>query len=394
MDTSKRDAWLDGLRAVAVLLVLGRHADIREHGLPLLSVWHRGGWVGVDLFFVLSGFLVSGLLFREYQQERDFSMARFLIRRGLRIYPAFYVLLFGTLILTLVLPIPKTSVRAYVAELLFVQNYFRGVWNHTWSLAVEEHFYLTLPLLLIWLLRSRRGENDPFRGLVPITVTVIIALTAVRCVHGWWTPFRPRTHLYPTHLRADALLAGVLLAYFYHFRRAAFERVVAGRRGLLAIAGTLCFVPVFVFRLEATWFIHSIGLALVAAGGVMLIAAGVGQACAMPIRMLAPMGRDSYSTYLWHMPVLVWGAPLCEWLLGYRLHEAVRIGVYIVGSVTLGAVMARLTEAPMLRLRERWFPSRSDARSETHQGHVLLALSARGRGRSHEGQTMDSACGR
>ncbi len=317
MESRKRDAWLDCLRAVAVLLVLGRHVETPEGASALMAAWHCGGWVGVDLFFVLSGFLVSGLLFREYQKRRDVSLPRFLIRRGLRIYPAFYTLLACTWLLARMLPFPKTSWSAYLFEMLFVQNYFRAVWNHTWSLAVEEHFYLTLPLLMLWLLRARRGEADPFGRLVPITVAVVVGLTTVRCIQGWWLPFNHRWHMFVSHLRADSLLVGVLLAYVYHFHRAGFERVVAGRGRLLLALGTACFVPAFIFELETTWFIYTIGLTLFALGGVLVIAAGVGASVSLPARLLAPMGSDSYSIYLWHMPVLFWGVPLCEDMLGF-----------------------------------------------------------------------------
>ena len=88
---------LDLLRGIAVVFVIGRHLELcptYESGMsPLLNVWQRGGWVGVDLFFVLSGFLVSGLLFREFTRSQSIQAGRFLLRRGLKIYPAFYCFL-------------------------------------------------------------------------------------------------------------------------------------------------------------------------------------------------------------------------------------------------------------------------------------------------------------
>src|SRR5271165_4056899 len=88
---------LDVLRALAVLLVLGRHMDLSPADVPgvmrgVAATWYRGGWIGVDLFFVLSGFLVSGLLFREYRRHNSLAVPRFLVRRGFRIYPAFFAL--------------------------------------------------------------------------------------------------------------------------------------------------------------------------------------------------------------------------------------------------------------------------------------------------------------
>jgi peptidoglycan/LPS O-acetylase OafA/YrhL len=117
-----------------------RGADVR-----FLAAWFRIGWIGVDLFFVLSGFLISGLLFLEYRSAGELKLARFFLRRGLKIYPAFWAMLFAS-VLGLVLAGKSVRGIAIAGELLFVQNYTQSIWEHTWSLAVEEHFYLLLPL--------------------------------------------------------------------------------------------------------------------------------------------------------------------------------------------------------------------------------------------------------
>src|SRR5687768_12956005 len=130
MDRGARDHWLDVLRGAAVLLVLGRHLWPIEDGpewfRQLTALWYRGGWVGVDLFFVLSGFLVSGLVFREYQRGGSFSAGRFLARRAFKIYPAFYVLILVTLLVERFTDHPPVTRRTLFAELLFVQNYLGG----------------------------------------------------------------------------------------------------------------------------------------------------------------------------------------------------------------------------------------------------------------------------
>src|SRR5438270_7344794 len=116
---------LDLLRGIAVLLVLGRHMwdvppDVQHPLGRVLEVWQRGGWVGVDLFFVLSGFLVSGLLFSEYKQFGTVSPGRFLLRRGLKIYPAFYVFLAGTACMPFLSH--SRSKTGLLCESLFVTN--------------------------------------------------------------------------------------------------------------------------------------------------------------------------------------------------------------------------------------------------------------------------------
>src|SRR5882762_8858716 len=126
-----RSVSLDLLRLVAVVLVLGRHMETYplEFGKGVAfyvsRFWQNGGWTGVDLFFVLSGFLIGGLLFAEVKKTGGLRVGRFLFRRGLKIYPAFYALLFATFAFNLALhrPMRPTSV---VAEILFLQNYLGG----------------------------------------------------------------------------------------------------------------------------------------------------------------------------------------------------------------------------------------------------------------------------
>src|ERR671924_64261 len=123
---ARRLGSIDVLRAVAVLLVVGHHMKLPDSGPTVLrsalAMWQRGGWVGVDLFFVLSGFLVSGLLFREYLRHGTVHVGRFLARRGLKIYPAFYCFLLASLA-ALVCRKGWPPARRVVGELLFVQNY-------------------------------------------------------------------------------------------------------------------------------------------------------------------------------------------------------------------------------------------------------------------------------
>src|SRR5207249_5312800 len=125
----KRSSTLDIMRAVAIALVLGRHMEVcskdTNAGLHYLTaLWNRGGWIGVDLFFVLSGFLVSGLLFREHEKYHELHIGHFLIRRGLKIYPPFWLLIGFTVFLVKLryqqLPLGALA-SALASELLFVQ---------------------------------------------------------------------------------------------------------------------------------------------------------------------------------------------------------------------------------------------------------------------------------
>jgi len=156
---------LDILRGVAVLLVLACHCRASEFLL-------RSGWV--DLFFVLSGFLVSGLLFVEHQRTGRIRIWRFFARRGFKIYPAFYFFVAVTLLFDALHSKPP-EISSLIRELVFIQNYGPAIWPHTWSLAVEEHFYLLVGLGLFTascLLRT------PFRFL-PIALLAVCAMALV-----------------------------------------------------------------------------------------------------------------------------------------------------------------------------------------------------------------------
>ena len=130
------------------------------------------GWIGVDLFFVLSGFLVSGLLFVEYKKHGNIRGKLFLIRRGFKIYPLFYFSIFLTVIFLLFLPnmylFPDSRrlflnhngiLTGFVIEAFFLQSYLFGYWGHHWSLSVEEFFYFSLVLFLYYLVKKGKLED-------------------------------------------------------------------------------------------------------------------------------------------------------------------------------------------------------------------------------------------
>lgn len=272
---------LDMLRGVAILLVLGRHMVAPVAGPAWLRVlpaaWTRIGWSGVDLFFVLSGFLVSGLIFAEYKRTGGLNVRRFVIRRGFKIWPPYFVYV-GFVACWLAWKHwhrgdPGVWVQLW-PNLFHVQNYFGTPRIHTWSLAVEEHFYLAAALLFWWLLGRKRTERDlgvaeaPRQagalrpagrtearwtnpgdttpssrlghgnnalsapvGLAPrerepgaalrhfpwFVAATVAALAGLR-TYVYLREGPDGMNLYATHLRFDGLLIGTLLAYLTHFR--------------------------------------------------------------------------------------------------------------------------------------------------------------------------------
>lgn len=381
---------LDVLRAIAVFLVLGNHMPEIPRDMWLwlrkpLRLWQHAGWVGVDLFFVLSGFLISGLLFREYVQHRQMRIGRFLIRRGLKIYPGLYFLVLATVLGRLAWDLPLTA-RSILGELCFLQNYVGALWGHTWSLAVEEHFYLSLPVLLMILMWRGRGEVNPFRSLPMIFVLVALVELGLRLAMNLLYEYRHGSHKLVTHLRVDGLFFGVLLSYCYHFHQDGFVRFFRRWSARLLPAGALLVGPLLLLEPDV-FVVPTVGLTLIfLLAGVLLSALLV---CEFPRTRLTRgcgyIGSHSYSIYLWHYPCMVWGIPLIRGAgrtLGYELPWQVYTSLYMLASILLGILMAKTIEFPMLRIRDRLFPSLSRPLSAPRSGPAPGGPGARVSGRA------------
>jgi peptidoglycan/LPS O-acetylase OafA/YrhL len=376
---ARRMIQLDVLRAVAILLVLGRHPVVGVPASGLLhwpaTLWFNFGWTGVDLFFVLSGFLVGGLLLGELHKRGQLDAKRFIIRRGFKIWPAYYALVLGSVAIKTHQGGLRWALHLYWPNLLHVQNYVNTeLLSHTWSLAVEEHFYLALPLLLMVLTSFGRHRNA-VRAVPLVAVMVMVLCTAARFILNWNRPYSDATHYYPTHLRMDGLAMGVLLAYLHHFHPAVLPRL-ARRRGLLLLAGIAAISPMMFVDLENR-FVWTIGFNLLYLGYACILVAFVYTPVGdeggvlgrffsgILARALAWVGLFSYSIYLWHLSL---GRHPVQWL---RDHTSLRMGsgadwlilmtIYVVVALGAGVVMGKLIEMPALAVRDWFFPSRAGA---------------------------------
>jgi peptidoglycan/LPS O-acetylase OafA/YrhL len=329
---SHRSVTLDFLRGVAILLVLGRHwvVDPSQAGWfrPLAVALDRFGWTGVDLFFVLSGFLIGGLLLSEIRKEGRLNVGRFLVRRAFKIWPLYYLFLGFVLI---------HNVRhgeawaGLTSNLLHLQNYLHtSPRGHTWSLAVEEHFYLALPLLLVWLARgTTKSSNDksispgepsaqPIGNLpfIPwIALGLLVISPIVRWIASAWLPLN--TLLEETHFRIDALFFGVFIAYVYHFHSRTLD-AVARHRKLLWLVAAVSLTPLFFTDPGYSRFAYTGGFTLLTIGyGAILILlihthpglGLMGRVLISPVgRVVAFIGTYSYAIYLWHidLPAVRW----------------------------------------------------------------------------------------
>ncbi|HEX8959580.1 MAG TPA: acyltransferase family protein, partial [Solirubrobacterales bacterium] len=345
---------LEGLRGVAILLVLLFHA-----GVP----WAQGGYVGVDVFFVLSGFLITGLLLRERERTGSISLTAFYARRARRILPAAAVVLVATLLVALPLLDPLALERlaadaaaaaVSAANIRFAASaldYFAAQGQpspvlHYWSLGVEEQFYLVWPTLLLLatrLARPRRGAAIALGAVLVLSFAASLYLTSASAPWAFYS--------LPT--RAWQLALGGLLA----IGAAGLARLPGRALALLGwlslgaiVAALLVLDPATPYPGTAA-LLPSLGAAgVIAAGDV-----GLGPGRLLVAGPLRYLGRISYSLYLVHWPVLV--LPAAGLAIGAELPATERAA--LVGlSIVLGALSYRFVEQPFLHGRRLVFPAR------------------------------------
>jgi peptidoglycan/LPS O-acetylase OafA/YrhL len=361
---------LDGLRALAILMVLATHAAMPfEHlgGAPsalLQSPVIRAGWVGVPLFFTLSGFLIGRQLWAELAAHGRVDAPRFLLRRGLRIWPLYYLLL----AVFSVLPPPNgTPYSNTWPEWLFLSNYQSGpLIRADWSLATEEQFYLAAALLFAvagrHLLPGRR---------FPVLCLILLALaplSRVLTLHHAGTAAAEDVmwriaHLYrPMHTHFDGLVGGLLIAWL--IARPGDPIREAGRRVPAPVVLLACVLGAAILRVAAPLTATYTALALVFGALVWMAASGGG---GWFVRLLSStplhvVSKLSYGIYLVHerlLPELTPAVVRATRGLPGSLQFAVMLGVALAGSLAVATLTYFLIERPFLGLRSRWSLTRT-----------------------------------
>jgi peptidoglycan/LPS O-acetylase OafA/YrhL len=326
--------------------------------------WAVGGFLGVDVFFVLSGFLITVLLLKEWQRRTQVSLRRFYARRALRLLPA--VTLMCAVILVLG-PVGTGAAarnalwKAVAGTMFYFQNWQQAfhlipilqLTDHTWSLAIEEQFYLVWPTLLIaTLLLARRAGRDPLNAALIVALT-LAAASAIEKVVLWSGPGSQARIYYGTDTRADPLLIGAALGICYV--SGALDRL---RRFLPALApvALLVILVTFGFAHDNSPRLYQGGLTAFALASAVLIG-GMALAPATQLgRVLAVaplvwLGRVSYGIYLWHWPVYRYLHP-ARLGLSWEPTQFVRIAVTLAAATLSFYVLER----PLLRLRHRFDP--------------------------------------
>jgi peptidoglycan/LPS O-acetylase OafA/YrhL len=342
---------LDGLRAVAILGVLIFHAA--PEVLP-------GGFTGVDVFFVLSGYLITSVILRDISVS-DFSFKEFYLRRVQRLLPNAVLMVIVTIFLAQVVLLPSNAARVAhhgVWTIINLSNFYiwqhiGGYWGgsadsspllHTWSLAVEEQFYLVFPAILLLLLRTKR------------LLTFAVMLTTVSFILSVYGTYRyPVETFYMLPTRAWELLLGAVFAIFatQERGRTCLRRYISTPISSVLGWGGLVSILVAFFFSKANHFPGIISLAPTIGALAVLVSitsgrGGLTHLLASPACVRT--GKLSYSLYLWHWPLIVIGGEYAE--LTGSSHVAWVLGAAAV-SVPVAALAYQIVEQP-LRTRSSW----------------------------------------
>ena len=400
---------IDGIRAIAVIWVILFHAWLfQSYEIPVpgewtpdtiapatslaqgiydwpFLIWITKGDLAVDLFFVISGFLIGGQLFRQRQQSGRIDFKAFYWRRIRRLLPAYLV----AMLLALYFMDGKNFERAW-ANLLYINNYVRDSYiGWTWSLAIEEQFYMVAPLMVAFLFPLFKHKRWPFAVL--FVIPIVLKWRHLTGDHGHQLPFDVaffstdwgdwfwEYYMY-THLRYNGLLLGVFAAYLHCHRGQILENLFSSRfRSNLLVAASLISIVVIasiptgqwvvldnsMFRalpVQVGWAYECLHREWFCAATAMLILASIyAKGWIEPVsrvlghRYFYPVAQVSYSAYLLHEMFMFWLFPKIKYLAGDQLGVAslavLNSALVLVMTLLCAAVMYLVVEEPILRRR-------------------------------------------
>lgn len=351
---------LDLLRAIAIIWVMLFHSFVVGGLGPDFAWLSRYGWAGVDIFFVLSGFLIGTQVLRPLHRGEPLQLRRFYARRAWRILPAFAVVV----ALYACFPVlreapglqPWWQFATFTMNLL-VDYTHNQAFSHAWSLCVEEHFYLVFPLLAWWL--TRRPSATKLISVCAGVIVLGIALRTTVWLHdaaidpprNWFI----EDIYYPTWMRLDGLLIGVMLATLRVYRPDTWTRWQA-RSNVFLLAGiAVCGVAFAPFQVRTGLPANALGWPLLSFGfGLLVFAAAARHSLIGRLRLPVAgwIAAISYSLYLSHKLAF----HFVDVTLGASLqgHGVIAFETYAVATFALGAALYYLVERPFLRLRDDW----------------------------------------
>lgn len=311
---------IDGLRALAVIAVIAYHLNFS---------WAKGGFIGVDIFFVLSGYLITNILLTQWEKNQTLQLKQFWLRRFRRLIPAAYVMIVVVVIFSVLFhsEILKNLRGDAIASFFYVSNWWFIFHNvsyfdsfgmpsplkNLWSLAIEEQFYLIWPVFLLVFLRWVKNPK--------LLLKIVIGLGLLSAI--WMTILYvpgtdPSRVYYGTDTRLFDLLSGCALAFVWPFNRLS-PNIPKRSKAALNIAGTISILFFFLITAlvsEYQPFLYRGGLLFVAIMGVVMIATIAHPASYLSkifsFKPLRWIGTRSYGIYLWHYPIITLTTPVLE----------------------------------------------------------------------------------
>lgn len=359
-NSSARLAGLDTLRALAIALVLMSHYNGFVRHAPGFGAIGNIGWAGVDLFFVLSGYLIGNQLLAPAARGESLDLRIFFARRLLRTLPNYY----AVLAVYLMLPdssIAGKSMASVWRFLTFTQNFgmnYGETFTHSWSLCIEEQFYLVLPLVIITLVGSRRSPRLLWCALV---AAIAAGMTARGIAFMDGKDAFAAPVYYSSFGRFDELLPGVAIALLKNFHSVGFARMLRFGNALL-VAGLASAAAVLygVMNEAPTAFLAStFGFSLVAFSFALLTCSALSPSSLLNrlhIPGASSLALWSYAVYLAHKPVFMALSPeLQKW--GVDTNAPLTIIIVMAIGILSGWLLYILIETPFMELRVRLYPA-------------------------------------
>lgn len=359
---NKRRIEIDFLRGIAIILVILFH----DRTLPFVN---RMGWMGVDLFFVLSGYLVSGLLFKEYGRYQKVNAKLFLIRRGFKIYPVFYIFLIISVLIAIFIN-HDFEIKKLIFEALFIRNYGPGMWAHTWSLCVEEHFYFFLAFVMYLFARMNLIENKKIVNGFFISILIICLLNRIA-----FTQLIPLYRKSPwlvhiqTQFRIDSLSLGVLIAYNRFFNKDNFLLFYRKTKIFLLPLAFLIMLPAMLLAPENpsemgdNLFLRTFGYITLYIGFGLIIFYCITNEKTPDllnkyfskrlVALISYIGLYSYSIYVFHTMIRKYI------VLNIDVNPYIQTIIFLVTAIAAGVLIGKSVETYFLKLRDKFYPSRS-----------------------------------
>jgi peptidoglycan/LPS O-acetylase OafA/YrhL len=395
-------AVIDGIRAIAVLWVIFFHAWLFQqltipgfidnvYKYPLFY-WVTKGDLGVDLFFVISGFLIGGIIFKEIQTRESFNFKRFYVRRFLRLSPVYIFAIF--LNLYFLKDFNQDNLLKYWPNLLYINNYVPGSpMGWTWSLAIEEQFYIVVPFLLVFVFPKFRNKAAFF--IILSAISISLSWYYVYVLKQYTLPFNLtfftkewidwfEGYYVLTHLRYIGLLLGVAAAYVNVYKNDEIKNIFENRKGLITILSALSvfiviflsFTPVGEFMPLKTSIFYNLNIhvgrwyEILTRPTFSLSIAFIIIACIhgnnfiinpikkfLSLKFFYPIAQVSYSAYLFHEMFIIWVSPrLLKYLTPNYSHTQIFFITTFISLIVIlivAVIMYYLIEQPFQKIRDK-----------------------------------------